>query len=179
MILLALDLATRLGFAVGDVDSHVCATGLEAAGRAPLPKPASGAVRIGPTGAPIGDFLVAYDRWLRETIQTTRPTHLVFEAPWVGPKTHQDTARKLMCLAGLTEMIGTQAGIGWIRECRVNDPRKHFTGRGSGPRAQMKALVMECCRARGWEVEGDDEADALALFDYAAHLLQQRQRRAA
>jgi hypothetical protein len=34
----------------------------------------------------------------------------------------------------------------------------------------LKAMTMEACRARGWDPENYDEADALAVLDYAAHV---------
>jgi hypothetical protein len=68
-------------------------------------------------------------------------------------------------LYGLPAIIGTVAylrGIYDIRKAETRDVRLHFIG--SNPkRAKAKPLVMRQCRAMGWEVQDDNEADALAV----------------
>ena len=131
--------------------------------------PRSGTVRLPSTGKEVGRFLVAYEKWLDGFLKVSRPDVVVFEAPVLGPKTHIDTARKLMCLAGNTEMIALKNGIDRHWEVKVQTVRKHFCGTGNGPSAKMKKLVQEACLARNWRFKDDNEADALAILDYAAH----------
>ena len=170
MQLLALDPGTITGFAVGDTDVCVPVTPLEAMARPP-PKPISGAEQIGREGADIATFALAYDVWLKYTIHYHGIEGLIFEAPWIGPKTHQHTARKLMGMAYHTDLVGKQLELSWVKEARPDAVRVHFIGRGRVKRAEKKRRTVAECRLRGWEVESDDEADALALFDYAAACL--------
>lgn len=51
---------------------------------------------------------------------------------------------------------------------------KHFTGDGGGKRPERKERVIAECHARGWKPETEDEADALAILDYARHCLGDR-----
>lgn len=171
MSLLALDLATVTGYAVGDPELHERLTALEAYGRGDNAKPFSGSHRIAPPGTPLGVFCIRYEDWLGDMLLVHQATHVVFEAPWVGGKTSQDVARKLMGLAILTETVATRAKVPWIREANNASVRKHFIGKGRGDRKTLKRLTIEACQNRGWEPRNDDEADALALFDYACHCL--------
>lgn len=152
--LLALDLATSVGFAV--LDDH----GLAQSGR----------FVIDGKGAPIGRFLHRYAEWLTKYIGFCLPRRIVFEAPWIGPNTHQDTARKLMCLAGRTEEVAYDMRIPIVREVNNAEVRKHFVGKGRGARDEMKRLVQQRCIDLGWKPESDDEADALSVMDFAAHV---------
>lgn len=140
------------------------------------PAAVSGWHKMPKTGADVGWFLDAFDTWVVGLLDFHQPALVVFEAPWVGSKidqqtgrvsqTHQDTARKLMCLAGHTEFVCRRAAIE-CREANNATVRKHFAGKGRAPRAELKRLTIEACRRRGWEPENDDEADALGLLDYA------------
>lgn len=153
--LLALDLATSTGFALRS------ANGLIQSGSQRFQK-----------GLAVGPFLIAYERWLAESLTVWQPEVVAFEAPWVGGVTHQDTARKLMCLAGVTEMACLKApSVQRHFEANNASVRKHFLGKGRGDRKELKRLAIDACRARGWDPENDDEADALALLDYLAHCI--------
>ena len=152
--LLTLDLATSTGWAAWRPgDSRV----------------ASGVVRMPKTGEDVGWFLDVFDARLRDLLTLHSPEMVVFEAPWIGPNTHQDTARKLLCLAGMTELVCRRAGLRY-REANNASVRKHFIGKGRGDRRTLKDMTMRACQQRGWDPENDDEADALALLDYAAHV---------
>lgn len=119
-----------------------------------------------------GLAFAAYHSWLVKKINEftdgeNRPV-IVFEKPWVNASTSQDTARKLMGFAVVTEMVAHEL------ECRclevgTKTVMRHFTGAGGGKRADKKARVIAACLARGLEVCDNNEADALALLDYAAH----------
>jgi len=153
--LLTLDLATSTGWAFW----HPGAS-----------RVASGVIRLPKTREDVGWFLDAFEERLKDLLTLHTPDTLVFEAPWVGPQTHQDTARKLLCLAGMTELICRRAGMRY-REANNASVRKHFIGKGRGDRKSLKAMTMRGCQERGWDPQNDDEADALALLDYAAHVL--------
>ena len=118
--------------------------------------------------ADIGRFLEEFEHFLVAFFMVQQPTHLCYEAPWVGPRTHQDTARKLLNMSGFLEYICRKYEV---RCYEINNtiPRKHFTGKGRAPRKEMKAMVIDECRRRGFGPKNDDEADALAGLDYMAH----------
>lgn len=149
--LLALDLATRTGFAHWRPGERVIL------GTNVLPR----------TGPDVGWFLEKFCEWLRPTITHLAPVRVVFEAPWVGPNTHQDTARKLLCLAGITELVCRWEGAPY---CEANIPtvRRHFIGHGRMPRKDAKAATMARAKLLGMDPEDDDQADAFALLDYYA-----------
>jgi len=146
------------------------------------------------TGDDVGTYLLFYRQWITARLdESAKIGAVVFETPWIGPDTHQATARKLMGLANETEVAAKLAG----RKCyeaNTLQMRKHFTGRGgSGARripktadklqrdamtaanAQLKAafkqLTSRECYARGWHVENDNEADACAVLDWASYEL--------
>lgn len=149
MKLLTLDLATKTGFAVGDISS----------GERPL----SGVHTLPSTGDDIGRFLLAFDKWLSDMIAFHKPETIVFEAPLflAGGKSNISTARKLMCLAGMTEYFCSKHKVS-CAECHVGTIKKYFTGSGSAKKPQMIAAA----RARGFEPKDDNEADALAIYFY-------------
>lgn len=147
---LALDLATKTGWAAWS----------------PKRELASGAVTLPSTGARVGAFLVAYERWLGVALDEWQPAWVIFEAPILPRETNIHTVRKLCGLANSTETICERREIG-CREANNATVRKHFIGVGRGKRAELKKLTMEACKARGWGPRTDDEADALSLLDYA------------
>ena len=165
--ILALDLATRLGWAYAGPAalSSWPLTAMEAAAM-PSPPAVSGWFRLPKTGPDVGWFLDAYHDFLTNSLDLHLPALVVFEAPWVGPNTAQDTARKLLSLAGHTEFVCRRRRLDY-REANNATVRKHFIGKGRGDRATLKRLTIDACKARGWSPENDDEADALGLLDYA------------
>jgi len=153
MKLIGLDLATRFGWAIW----------------APGEPVRYGSVRL--PSAPhisIGDRYLRYANWLAQRIKDERPAKVYFEAPWVGPNTHQNTARFLMGLASSTHLICAKAGVITV-EANNQTTRKQFLGAANRTmRADKKAAVMSACRLRGWEPKNNDEGDALAVLEYAA-----------
>ncbi len=153
MLILALDLASKTGWATWREGET-------------LPK--WGSHRIARVGCPVGEFASAAHGWLAEMLGQIEPfgavpTKVVFESPWVGPKTSQATARKLMGLACLTDMLCHDADIECY-EILVSNIRYYFIG--CNPKnAVAKPLTLEECARRGWDCDGDnDAADALALM---------------
>ena len=154
MKLLTLDLATKTGFAVGDISS----------GERPL----SGTHTLPSTGTDIGRFLLAFDRWVSDLIVFHKPSLVVFEAPLflAGGKSNISTARKLMCLAGMTEYFCSKHKV-MVRECNVSTIKKYFTGNGRADKPKMIAAA----KALGFEPKDDNEADALAIYFYTMNKL--------
>jgi hypothetical protein len=129
----------------------------------------------------VGLFFDAFESWLGDVLEQSPPGICVFEAPLVYAGTNQTTARKLMGLACFAEFICRRAGVQSL-ECNVMDVRTHFLGLGWGKHLlrkpgetstsqTAKRMAFERSRNRGWNPQTDDEADALALLDFAAHCL--------
>lgn len=115
------------------------------------------------SGSHVGAFLLHADFEINHLIDRFRPTTVIFESPILSPKTHIYTARKLMGLAGLTEMICQNWDIRCLEASAV-EARKAFLGDSGGKRDEAKRRCVSMCRALGVIVENDDEADAVALL---------------
>lgn len=149
--LLALDLASNVGFARwrdGDLTY--------------------GSYRLPSTGPDVGRFLDAYHEWL--CVFGAGVEFIVYEAPWIGPDTHQDTARKLLNLSGHTEWVARRFFQATCSELHNMTVRKFFIGTARGGRKELKRACMAMCERRGWHPKDDDAADALACLDYAMSL---------
>lgn len=169
--ILALDLATWTGWA------HW---------RPGLDRPRSGVLRLPKTGEDVGRFVDVYTEWLNAFLGFERPRFVVFEAPFVGEKTSQEVARKLLGLAVVTEQWCYRFKNKNGADCRYletnnQNVRTHFLGSGSRSlkharpgeelRDRLKRMTVERCNLKGWAVDDDNEADALAVLDFAAHTL--------
>ena len=151
--ILALDLATRVGWARW----HKRVTSF-------------GSKQLPSAGELVGRYLDYFDRWFLVQLAEVMPAMVIFDPPWVGPKTGQDAARCLIGLASVVEMRCYQQEIA-CREAHNQTVLKHWTGQGGGKRKDKKARTIAACNARGFHPRNDDEADALAILDYAAHCL--------
>lgn len=150
---LALDLATVTGFALGDL------AGIKVSGSRRMPK----------TGDDLGYFAHAYRTWLTTGLQRHKPARVVFEQPIMrGEGSSLVTLRKLYGLAWQTELTCRDLKIP-CQEVNMSDWRVHFLGKGNVPRKReaVKAAVMQMCRVRGFEFDDDNEAEAIAILDYA------------
>lgn len=156
---LALDLASVSGWACG----------------APGEIPAHGSIRFASPGASHEAVFANATIWMHEKLTKYIPGLIVWEAPMptsFGRGTTNTNTTTL--LYGLPAVIGAVAylrGIYDIRKASTKDVRNHFIG--SNPkRAKAKPLVMRQCRAMGWNVEDDNEADALAVWSYMCALIE-------
>jgi Holliday junction resolvasome RuvABC endonuclease subunit len=107
---------------------------------------------------------------LEDAITVHAPELVVYEAP--AGKRGMGTARLLLALCGIVEMVSSEAGIRY-REEHVGTVRKLVLGHGrpqAAEGAHPKSPMLDWCRAQGWDVESDDAADALILLRYA-HIL--------
>ena len=148
MKILALDLATRTGWACGAVNGE----------------PRWGIKVIARPHTDVGAFASAYDLWLSDMITVEQPDLLVFEAPILPRQTTLDTARKLMGLAFLTELIAFRRDLA-CREVNIRTVKKFFAGHGHAAKSDM----IDAARRHGWNVKDDNEADALGVWALAAH----------
>jgi crossover junction endodeoxyribonuclease RuvC len=146
--ILGLDLATVTGWALAR----------------PGHRHLSGVHRIAPPNTAIGYFLLAFEEWLIGQIEVLQPNAVVFEAPILtGGETSIETARKLMCLAGFTEATAIRKKIPIVKEVNNQQLKVFWAGTGRASKEQM----VEAARARGYDVSNHNEADALAIVDFA------------
>lgn len=150
--ILALDLATALGWAVNP----------------PHEEPDFGTEFLPSTGKNVGAFIAAYDRWLRGTIEIQKPALVIYEQPSLFAKSTPDTVIKLNGLATHTEWLCHRKDIP-VRSANPSQLKKFFTGSGKAKKPDMVAAA----RRRGWLVRDDNQADACAvrawaIFCYAA-----------
>lgn len=148
------DMATVAGFAYGS------ALGVEAWGHFEMPK----------SGDEIGRFLNVAAWNVAKIIDVSKPDLIGFESPFLTP---HDTIRKIRKLGGLGNVVEQAAARRDIpcREARVHDIRNHFLGEGyprTGGRAKIAVKVKS--RDMGWDVDTDDEADAIAGLSYMVSL---------
>ena len=146
--ILALDLATRLGWACGSPDGE----------------PRYGTKVLPSTGEEIGRFADAYDEWLLDMITLESPALVVFEAPFVGGTGNANTARKLMGLCWQTEIACYRRQIRCMEHGNTS-VKKMFAGNGRAEKGEMIAAAERM----GWNPKNDHEADALGLWACAVH----------
>lgn len=149
MIVLALDLATKTGVAVGG------------AGQCP----ALFTENLG--GANHAARFYAAMVLAQTLIRQHRPDLVAIETPVVAGV--KGSADRILMTAGLRAAVLGVCHRHMVRWCDVNvlSVRKHFIGTAKLKRAEAKRAVVDECRRRGWPVRGDDEADAAAIWDYA------------
>jgi hypothetical protein len=132
--------------------------------------PLFGTFTLPSCGENYGVFAAEFWRWLAGRIVRHEPRLVVYEKPIHLPTDKLHTVRRLYSLATVIEMVCFTKGIRvesyGLDEIRTNfvGPlhRKRFPGRDN-----IKRAVIAECRARGWNPNGDDDADALALLDLA------------
>jgi len=152
--ILALDLATKSGFAVGNTGG----------------KPFCFTKVLGEIGAPHGKRFCQCLQTMNRVIKEQQPDLIVLEAPF---KTHKKTDTNVefitMGLRAVAMAVGELHGVPF-EQYAVRTIRKHFIGYNP-PREEAKAATVKRCGQLGYKVWNDDEADAAALWDYACSRL--------
>ena len=163
--ILALDLATRVGWAHGE-DYQL---------------PRYGLLDLGAQNS-LGRRMSCLARFIEDFSSVSRPTMIVFEAPIAKMQT---SARGLIYLAGVVEMTGDELGIP-VREELPQTARKLVLGNGAffardaGGKvirdakgkmtSETKSAVMAWAQSNGWTPATHDVGDALLLLR-AAHIM--------
>ena len=166
MKILALDIATVTGWACGDTTAFLLAA-------QPADRAIYGAVRLNRRGLSWGAKFDAQYQALYDLAAQHTPCTIVCEAPFAGKST--TTNRQIFGLSAIADMafhnLGLMRGhdIQAVYEVPPQTWRKHFLGKGRGPREEMKAAALTRCRQLGFEPDDDNAADALGLLDYAMH----------
>jgi hypothetical protein len=165
--ILALDLATTTGWCRGEVGDAI---------------PHFGTVKFISKGHYGGDdaFAAALD-WMIEMKREWRkpPDILILESMLPPEAMRNQTSRqvrdRLAGLHGVVRGMSSSWGVGEITEVAVGDVRKHFVGTRVLRRIQAKKAVIERCRALGWNVANDNEADACAIWSFAVSIIDPKQ----
>lgn len=155
---LALDLATITGWAVGEPGMLL----------------AHGMIRFASKGASHeAIFANAFD-WMQDKIGVYGPALIVWEAPLITSftrgRTTNDTTTVLFGLPAVIGLAAYKRGIYDIRKAETAKVRRHFIGENP-KRVLAKRLVMRQCVARGWDITDDNEADAIATWSYMCSLI--------
>jgi hypothetical protein len=154
-LILALDIATRTGWALGRVGET----------------PRSGSHRFGHSSSDENVIFGAALDWASTFMQERRPDLLMIEALLPPDAMRGKTSKAVRDrLAGLHGVI---RGVAWLRhveqimDCSVGDVRSHFIGDRKAKREVAKRETMRRCAQLGWEHRDDNAADALAIWSYA------------
>ena len=143
MSVMALDLATRTGLAVGEP------------GSTPVGASADFSRYSG------GARYAALSDWLADQIAVHRPIIVVAEAPVMAMEHAHRTALMLIGMLAVAELTAARAGISHeVVILPVSSVRLHFCGSGS---AKKSDVMLECHR-RGWRPRDDNAADAMAAW---------------
>jgi hypothetical protein len=153
--LLALDVASRTGWAFGKVGDA----------------PSSGSIAFAQPGSSIAAKSGNALKWSLEFLQDLRPDEIVIEAP-IALKKH-DNRNILDVVIGLPVAIKGVAfrlGIHKLTEVNAIDVRMFFLGRNP-KRDEAKRATIQRCRDLGFDVADDNEADAIAIWFYRSAIL--------
>jgi hypothetical protein len=152
-LILALDLATRLGWAQGRAGET----------------PTYGSVLLAQPGDAPGAVFGRFLSWLVAHYNETKPDVVCFEAPMapsvMAGKTTKSVARILFGLPAIAEALAYRWHIQAF-EADVSDVRGHFIGSRRLKSAIAKRAVFDRCRHLGWKPADDNVSDALAILDY-------------
>jgi len=151
VIILALDLASKTGVAVGSA-SPIAFTEV-----------------LGATGTAHGQRFLNAFTMTRRLIKKYSPDLIALEAP-IG--VHGGGSKKRPeVLMGLRGCVMAAAHYDKVpfEQYEVSTIRVHFLGKGNGrlKRVDAKAATIKQCGILGWQVENDDEADSCALWSLA------------
>jgi hypothetical protein len=101
-------------------------------------------------------------------------THLVIERPLTVHAHAYDKGKNADLAAALLGFVAVAECVASLKDikCHIESPqtvRKHFVGNGRP--ADPKFAVIARCKQLGWKVDDDNQADALATWDYARSIL--------
>lgn len=144
MRVLAFDVATAFGWAVGG----------------PHPEP----VRFGCDRLPgdVGDgrLMALWADRIADLVTEHEPTQLAVEKPFIHAKFQPMQVRRWYGMLAIVQLVAWRRDLPAPIEVPSSSAKLFFTGSGKA----SKADVVAECRARGWAVESEDTADALAVM---------------
>lgn len=138
-----------------------------------------------PTNGDLGRRLVAFENELADAIHLHQPLVVAIEAPLIGGKGSADTARLLLCLAGIAEATAYR----WDRkysECHVDTLRAEVCGRCRLTELESRAglhvkeaIVQPWVTRMGWGISEHNARDAAVVWAHEMGVRADRKRRAA
>jgi hypothetical protein len=157
----ALDLAAVTGFAVGYAGE----------------KPVAHSIRIAPVGASADDLFAGCHEWFARLLQRKQPFPDVLAIEQLLPPnaragtTNTGAQHRLAGMHGIVRALARHALIPEVLMCDVGDIRAHFISARNCKRVEAKRRVAQMCKTLGWHADDDNCSDALALWSYAAGLI--------
>lgn len=142
-MLLALDLATRIGWCCGRGERL----------------PVVGSYQLDAQPNEIGAFLSEFELWLAGVLTEVEPEMVIFESPAPAGFNSLSSIRKTLGLAGVTEMVCYRRNIE-AREIAPASVKKGLSGNGRAKKPEM----MAAARAYGIDPKFHDEADAFGIW---------------
>ncbi len=123
----------------------------------------------------LGLRMACLARHVRQAIIDLKPALIVFESPLnLHVNRRVGTARLLMCLCGVVEMVAEDHGVPVLEESAAEVRKRvlgkvRFSRRGDDGEdvSDTKNQVMLWCRDQGWQPRNDNEGDSLVLLRYA------------
>ena len=163
-MLLTLDIASAVGWAAGHIGT----------------RPVFGSIRFG-DGAPPGQIFDDFDVWLWDKIDELQPEFIYRESAFISPKTNARTVQILYGLQALVlracyrqKIVPRSATPMQAYEFFVGGklPSKAIPGETKSQlkarrRNAKKTSTVFACKGRGFAVQDDNAADAVALWHYA------------
>ncbi len=155
MKILALDVATKTGVCVGVPGANRPRAWTVDLGKSPIQRKLSNALVM-----------------TQGLITAHKPDLIVIEAPIGGQKVNASLIKMVGCIEGCAFNRGVKTHSVSLATVRKRFLGKAFTKRDfphlseKDARVAVKRLVVDRCRLIGWEPENDDEADAMALWDW-------------
>ena len=150
MKLLAFDLATNTGVAFGGTGGM----------------PIAMTYVLGDSGSKHGQRFAELGLVTRRLIADFKPDHIAIEEAIAGGA--PGDASRVKLAMGLRACV---MAAGFVHDIKVTEHavasiRKHFVGQGNLASDKAKAATIRRCERLGWRVRNDNEADALALWDF-------------
>ena len=169
---LALDIASRTGWAYASAE-QVQAWPLVPMACREHPRVAYSHFSV--TAGVAGSVWASFQDHVQDLLKVHAPTLIAYEAAirrMRNGKSTAETIERLLAFKAMTQYTAARWRVPAVAG-NVQTVRKHFVGMGRP--ADAKATVIDGCRRRGWDPKNDDQADALALLDWAIADLRARQ----
>lgn len=160
MLVLAFDLATRTGWALGEPGQKV---------------PRFDSIRFASPGASHQALFAGALTWFSTFLKTERPDRIVYELPmrYRKGKSRAGNDEIAYGLPAILQAVAHLRGIYDIRYADVPKVRTHFIGYNAKREVAKRATVRRC-RQMGWDVPDDNAGDACAIWLYQCSFLDDR-----
>jgi hypothetical protein len=158
--ILALDIATNLGFAFGSDSAEA---------------PTFGSVKFGADEASNAARFAACLRWCVNEFKSHPPDILAIEATMKAfRKNNKQSTTFTFGYHAIVKAVAFECGIHDIQEHDVSDVRNIFIGYSRLTRDVAKAAAVKRCHQLGWNVTDGDQGDACAVWMYQCAMINKR-----